>query len=62
MNRPLVERGGEREKGKAKRPVDKHLGPPFHSTWCASDPDASSYWQEHGLLTGLIDIGFLVGT
>ena len=48
--------------GKAKRPVDKHLGPPFHSTWCASDPDASSYWREHGLLTGLIDIGFLVGT
>ena len=33
--------------GKAKRPVDKHLGPPFHSTCCASDPDASSHWREH---------------
>ena len=33
--------------GKAKRPVDKHLGPPFHGTRCASDPDASSYWREH---------------
>ena len=48
--------------GKAKRPVDKHLGPPFHGTRCASDPDASSYWREHWLLTGLIDIGFSVGT
>ena len=33
--------------GKAKRPVDKHLGPPFQGTRCASDPDASSYWREH---------------
>ena len=33
--------------GKAKRPVDKPLGPPFHGTRCASDPDASSYWREH---------------
>ena len=33
--------------GKAKRPVDRPLGPPFHGTRCASDPDASSYWQEH---------------
>ena len=33
--------------GKAKRPVDKHLGPPFHGTRCASDPNASSYWREH---------------
>ena len=48
--------------GKAKRPVDKHLGPPFHGTRCASDPDANSYCQEHWLLTGLIDIGFSVGT
>ena len=48
--------------GKAKRPVDKHLGPPFHGTCCASDPDASSYWREHRMLTGLIDIGFSVGT
>ena len=48
--------------GKAKRPVDKHLGPPFHGTRCASDPDASSYWREHWLLKGLIDIGFSVGT
>ena len=48
--------------GKAKRPVDKHLGPPFHGTRCASDPDASSYWREHWLLTGLIDIGFSVST
>ena len=44
--------------GKAKRPVDKHLGPLFHRTHCTSDPDASSYWWEHWLLTGLIDIGF----
>ena len=44
--------------GKAKRPVDRPLGPPFHGTRCASDPDASSYWREHWLLTGLIDIGF----
>ena len=51
--------GGE---GKAKRPVDKHLGPPFYGTRCASDPDASSYWREHRMLTGLIDIGFSVGT
>ena len=47
--------------GKAKWPVDKHLGPSFHGTCCASDPDASSYWREHGLLTGLMDTGFLVG-
>ena len=33
--------------GKAKRPVDRPLGPPFHGTRCASDPDASSYWREH---------------
>ena len=46
--------------GKAKRPVDKHLRPLFHGTRCASDPDASSYWQEHWLLTGLIDISFSV--
>ena len=43
--------------GKAKRPVDKHLGPTFQGTSCASNPDASSYWREHRLLTGLIDIG-----
>ena len=30
--------------GKAKRPVDKHLGLPFHGTRCASDPNATSYW------------------
>ena len=33
--------------GKAKRPVDRPLGPPFHGTRCASDPDASSHWREH---------------
>ena len=33
--------------GKAKRPVDRPLGSPFHGTRCASDPDASSYWREH---------------
>ena len=40
-------RAGNQEEGKAKRPVDKHLGPSFHCTGCASDPDASSYWREH---------------
>ena len=33
--------------GEAKRPVDRPLGPPFHGTRCASDPDASAYWREH---------------
>ena len=33
--------------GKGREPVDKHLGPLFHGTRCASDPDASFYWQEH---------------
>ena len=33
--------------GKAKRPLDRPLEPPFHGTRCASDPDASSYWREH---------------
>ena len=33
--------------GKAKRPVDKHLGSSFHGTRSASDLDASSCWQEH---------------
>ena len=33
--------------GKAKRPVDKHLGSLFHGTRSASDLDASSCWQEH---------------
>ena len=40
-------RAGNEGEGKAKRPVDKPLGPPFHGTRCASDPDASSYWREH---------------
>ena len=40
-------RVGNWEEGKAKRPVDKHLGLTFHGTRCASDPDASSYWREH---------------
>ena len=40
-------RAGNWGEGKAKRPVDKPLGPPFHGTRCASDPDASSYWREH---------------
>ena len=57
---------GKLGRGKAKRPVDnpvdKHLGPPFYGTRCASDHDASSYWREHWLLTELIDIGFSVGT
>ena len=55
-------RAGNKGEGKAKRPVDKHLVPPFHVTRCASDPDTSSYWREHLRLTGLIDIGFSVGT
>ena len=38
------------------------MGPPFHGTRCASDSDASSYWREHWLFTGLIYIAFLVGT
>ena len=33
--------------GKGREPVDKHLGLLFHGTRCASDPDASFYWQEH---------------
>ena len=49
----------ERE-GKGWEPVDKHLGLLFHGTRCASDPEASSYWWEHWLLTGLIYIAFLV--
>ena len=40
-------RAGNWGEGKAKRHEDKHLGPPFHGTRCASDPDASSYWREH---------------
>ena len=40
-------RAGNKGEGKAKWPVDKHLGPPFHGTRRASDPDASSYWLEH---------------
>ena len=40
-------RAGNWEEEKVKRPVDKHLGPLFHSTRCASDPDASSYWLEN---------------
>ena len=40
-------RAGNWGEGKAKRPADKHLGPPFHGTRCASDPHASSYWREH---------------
>ena len=40
-------RAGNWEDEKAKRPVDKHLGPLFHGTRCASDPDASSCWREH---------------
>ena len=39
-------RAGNWEEGKAKRPVDMPLGPPFHGTRRASDPDASSYWRE----------------
>ena len=42
--------------------VDKHLGPSFHGTRYVSDPDASSYWREHWLLTGLIYVADLVGT
>ena len=51
-------RAGNKGEGKAKRPVDKHLGPPFHGSRCALDPDASYYWREHLLLTCVIDIGF----
>ena len=39
-------RAGNWGEGKAKRPVDMPLGPPFHGTRRASDPDASSYWRE----------------
>ena len=42
-------RVGNWGEGKAKRPVDKHLGPTFHCTRCASDPYASSFWREHRL-------------
>ena len=31
---------------KGGEPVDKPLGLLFHSTYCASDSDASSYWRE----------------
>ena len=44
--------------GKGWEPVDKHLSPSFNGTCCASHPDASSYWWEHWLLTGLIYIAF----
>ena len=40
-------RAGNWGEEKAKRPVDTYLGPTFHGTHCASDPDASSYWREH---------------
>ena len=40
-------RAGNWGKGKVKRPVDNHLGPPFHGTCCASDLYASSFWREH---------------
>ena len=50
----------KKREGKGWEPVDKHLGVSFHGTRRASDPDASSYWQEHWLLTGLIYIVFLV--
>ena len=41
----------EERKSKGGEPVDKHLGPSFHGTRCETDPDASSYWREHWLLT-----------
>ena len=44
--------------GKGWEPVDKHLSPSFNGTCCASHPDASSYWREHWLLTGLIYTAF----
>ena len=39
----------EEREGKGLEPVDKHLGPSFHGTHCALDPDASSYWRQHWL-------------
>ena len=36
-------RGGNWREGKAGKPVDKPLGPPFHGTRCASDSEPSSY-------------------
>ena len=35
-----------------------NLGPSFHGTRCATDPDASSYWREHRLFICLIYIVF----
>ena len=55
-----VKKREERE-GKGWEPVDKHLGLLFKGTHCTSDPDASTYWREHWLLTGLIYIAYLVG-
>ena len=46
INLQALGRAGNWAEGKAKRPVDTHLGPPFHGTRCASDSDASSYWQK----------------
>ena len=39
----------EEREGKGWGPVDKHLGPLFHGTRCASDSDASSFSREHWL-------------
>ena len=52
------EKNREEREGKGWEPVDKHLGPSFHGTRCASGPDASSSWREHWLLIGLIYTGF----
>ena len=48
----------ERKRGRACRQTFENAVP-RHPLMQA---DASSYWQEHLLLTGLIDIAFLVGT
>ena len=50
----------EEREGKWGKPVEKHLRPPFHGSRCAPDPDASSYWLEQWLLTGLIYFAFFV--
>ena len=55
-------RVGNWQEGKPGRAEQHPLGPLFHGTHCTPDSDASSYRREHWLLTGLIDITFLVGT
>ena len=52
MNRLSVWGKGEKiartgkEKGESLQ-TNIILGPSFHGTSCASDPEASSFWREH---------------